>query len=114
VLPSLYLIHDMFAGTVTVSRRRGGTVVLEDGLGRIKSTGSFRCTASSRDPAQADIVGTQAYIVTRKDGEYEIVAESSIRATASEFHIEIDLAVKKNGEPFFHRKWVETQPRRLL
>jgi hypothetical protein len=75
---------------------------------------NFRCTASAKDPAQASIVGTHSYTVEREDGTFEVTAESTIRATATHFHITIDLNVLRNGKPFFSKKWLVTEPRRLL
>ena len=59
-------------------------------------------------------MGTHTYELTREDGVYKIIAESSIRATRSTFNIVIDLNVTKNGQPFFHKKWMESVPRELL
>ena len=74
----------------------------------------FRCTASSRDPAKASIVGTHTYAFTSEGEEYEVRAESSIRATAGTFDLLIVLDVNKSGSPFFHREWKESHPRHLL
>jgi hypothetical protein len=43
-----------------------------------------------------------------------VTAESTIRATAAAFHITINLNVTRNGRPFFHRRWMASEPRRLL
>ena len=49
-----------------------------------------------------------------EDGTYEVTSESTIRATATAFHITINLTVTRNGKPFFHKKWMVSEPRRLL
>jgi hypothetical protein len=76
--------------------------------------GAFHCTTSSRDPARADIVGTHTYVLTREDGAFEVTCESTIRATATAFHVTINLTVTRNGKPFFHKRWMVSQSRRLL
>ena len=44
----------------------------------------------------------------------KVTAESTVRATATAFHITINLTVTRNGLPFFHKTWTTSEPRRLL
>jgi hypothetical protein len=113
-LPQQRIEVDQITGDVTVVNRRAGKTVLEDGLGTIASESRFRCTASSTNPAQSSIVGYHRYSVERQDGVYDVVGESSIRATADCFHIVIDLTVHRNGRLFFQKQWLATEPRRKL
>ncbi len=92
--------YDQITGTVTV---------IVTGTAR-----EFRCSASSRDPSQASIVGTHKQVVNAGSDAIEVNAESSIQATKTVFRILINLNVTKNGQPFFHRVWTATEPRRLL
>jgi len=105
---------DQISGTVTIIGHSGGTTVLDEGLGSIISDNDFRCWASSRNPAQAGIVGLHKITVQREDGVIEVSAESTIRATATDFHILINLNVMRNGKPFLQKQWIATEPRRLL
>jgi hypothetical protein len=105
---------DQITGDITVINRRAGKTVLEDGLGTMASESRFRCTASSANPAQSSIVGYHRYSVERQDGVYDVVGESSIRATVDCFHIVIDLTVHRNGRLFFQKQWLATEPRREL
>ncbi|MGE0607562.1 MAG: CocE/NonD family hydrolase [Pirellulales bacterium] len=107
-------IVDQIAGTVTIFNRRAGRTVLEDNLGTLSSESSFRCAASTSNPAQASIVGTHRYSIEREDGRYDVTGESSIRATADTFHIVIDLTVTRNGRPFFQKQWTASEPRNKL
>jgi hypothetical protein len=50
----------------------------------------------------------------REDETFKVTSESTIRATATAFHITINLTVTRNGTPFFHKRWMVSQPRRLL
>src|SRR5262249_20313961 len=68
--PTQQVVRDQITSAVTVVNRMGGTLVLPDGRGTLATEQRFRCTASSRDPAQADIVGTHSYVLTREDGAF--------------------------------------------
>lgn len=105
---------DQISGKVSLVSSGRGTTVLEDYRGTLTSDRNFRCTASSRDPAQANITGTHRYILDRDGDKIEIIAESTIRATADSFHILIHLTVTKNGTLFFQKNWMESEPRNLL
>jgi hypothetical protein len=108
------VVYDQISGTVTVVSHSSGTTVLDQNQGSILSEGDFRCSASSRNPAQASITGIHKLTMNREDGTIDVNAESSIRATETEFHIIINLNVSRNGRPFFHKQWTATEPRRLL
>jgi hypothetical protein len=112
--PRQQVLHDQITGAVTVLNRTRGTLTLPDDRGVLTQEHSFRCTASSKDPAQASIIGTHTYALRREDGIFEISAESTVRATATAFHITINLTVTRNGKPFFHKTWTASEPRRLL
>jgi hypothetical protein len=111
--PRQQVLHDQITGTVTVLNRTANTLVLPDNRGELAGEHRFRCTASSKDPARASIVGTHTYLLKQEDGTVKVTAESTIRATATAFHITINLTVTRNGKPFFHKKWMVSEPRRL-
>jgi putative CocE/NonD family hydrolase len=113
-IPAQQIVRDQITGTVALVNHRASSLVLQDNWGTIHQDDSFRCTASSKDPAQASVVGTHTCVIEREDGTIEVTAESSIRATATAFQIVINLNVTRNGRPFFHKEWVVTEPRRLL
>jgi hypothetical protein len=112
--PAQRTVIDQIDGTVTVTNKRAGTVVLEDNLGSLYRSGEFLCTADRNDPAHANIVGTHTYVYKRDGEEIKVVAESSIRATHDAFHLVIHLSVTKNGQPFFQKHWTVSEPRRLM
>ena len=111
--PTQQVLYDQITGTVSILNHRKGRTVLEDNLGVFFSESEFRCTASTLNPAQSSIVGTHTYAVEREDGKYVIVGESSIRATATTFHIVINLTITRNGQPFFQKQWTADEPRQL-
>src|SRR5262245_61842426 len=112
--PKQQVLTDQITGTVTVINRTRGKITLPDDRGVLTQDHGFRCTASSKDPAKASIVGTHTYKLKREDGTYEISAESTTRATATAFHLTVNLTVTRNGKPFFHKRWMASEPRRLL
>src|SRR5262249_38233217 len=56
--PRQQVLHDQITGTATVLNRTSGSLVLPDNRGEVTRESRFRCTASSKDPARASIVGT--------------------------------------------------------
>src|SRR5262249_8045418 len=73
--PTQEVLRDQISGLVTVVNRTAGTTVLPDNQGTVIGDHSFRCTASSREPAQASIVGTHTWAIQREDGTIEATAE---------------------------------------
>ena len=112
--PTQRLEVDQITGDVSILNRRAGKTVLEDGLGTLSSESRFRCTASSVNPAQASILGHHRYSLERQDGTYDVISESSIRATADTFQIVIDLTVHRNGRLFFQKQWLASELRKKL
>ncbi len=112
--PVMHVLYDQVAGTATVLGHRKGATILDEGLGTVLSDSEFRCTASSRDPGSASIIGTHKIAFQREDGLIEVTGESSIRATKTHFHILVNLTVTRNGMPFFQKQWVSTEARNLL
>jgi hypothetical protein len=112
--PRQQVLHDQITGAVTVLNRTASTLVLPEGRGELAGEHHFRCTASAKDPAQASIVGTHTFTLKREDGTVTVTGESSIRATATAFHITVNLTVTRNGQPFYHKKWMVSEPRRML
>jgi putative CocE/NonD family hydrolase len=106
--------HDQLKNTDTVFFRSGGETVLDENLGTVISDHSFHCSASVDDPAHASIVGFHKFAFKREDETIEVIAESSIRSTETDFHITINLHVTRNGLQFFQKRWLVTEPRRLL
>src|SRR5262249_6541546 len=112
--PRQQVLHDQITGAVTVLNRTAGRLVLPRGRGTLFSEHDFRCTASAKDPARASIVGTHTYEIRRAGETVRVTAESTVRATATAFHLTINLTVTRNGRLFFQRKWLVSEPRRLL
>src|SRR5262249_41551650 len=104
--PRQQVLHDQITGAVTVLNRTASTLVRPAGGGEMLSEHGFHCTASSKDPTRASIIGTHTYVLKRDDGTVKVTAESTIKATATAFHITINLTVTRNGLPFFQKTWM--------
>ena len=85
-----------------------------DTIGTISYQQSFRCNASSHDPAQGSITGLHKFSLKREDSVIEVIADTTIRSTDTAFHIIINLNVIKDGLQFFRKEWTASEPRRLL
>ncbi len=114
VEPMQQVIFDQLKNAATVVFRSGGSTVLDQNMGTVSSHSEFHCSASDDNPAQASIVGTHKLAIRREDGVIEVVAESSIRATETAFHLIINIYVTRNGHSFFQKQWMHTEPRQLL
>jgi hypothetical protein len=114
VEPLQQVIFDQLKNAATVVFRSGGSSVLDQNMGTISSHSEFHCSASDDNPAQASIVGTHKLAMRREDGVIEVIAESSIRATETDFHLTVNIHVTRNGHSFFQKQWLHTEPRRLL
>jgi hypothetical protein len=114
VEPLQQVIFDQLKNAATVVFRSGGSTVLDQNMGTVSSQSEFHCSASDDNPAQASIVGTHKLAMRREDGVIEVIAESSIRATETDFHLTVNIHVTRNGHSFFQKQWLHTEPRRLL
>jgi hypothetical protein len=114
VEPLQQVIFDQLRNAATVVFRSSGSTMLDQNMGAVTSRSEFLCSASDDNPAQASIVGTHKLAIRREDGIIEVTAESSIRATETDFHLTVNLHVTRNGQPFFQKQWLHSEPRRLL
>lgn len=108
------VLYDQITGDVSVLRHVVLSTLIEGNLGSLIREFTFRCSASSRDPAHSSIVAMHRFELKREDGTIEAKADSAIRATKDAFHIIINLNVTRNGMPFFNKQWTASEPRRLL
>jgi putative CocE/NonD family hydrolase len=67
-----------------------------------------------KDPAHASAKGRSAQYIIRPNHTVYCCSDLMIQATASHFHITIDLDVRVNDAPHFSKRWVESIPRQLL
>jgi len=87
--------------------------VLPDG--RVLGTGErLEMTASDTDPAHAELRNEVVYRLTGDDPEILVESDGTIRTTATDIAMSVNLHVRYGGEPFFDRSWEETVPRDLV
>lgn len=111
--PTWQVTRDMLTGQTTVDlsvsskRRINDTIVLER-----ESTSKF--FVDPRNPAQAGATGRHIYCISRPHHQTQTRADVAVQATATHFHITIDLEVQVNHRPHFTRHWTESVPRQYL
>jgi putative CocE/NonD family hydrolase len=107
------IVEDVMAGTVTVRTAEYADSVLPDG--RVLGTGErLEMTASDADPAHAELRNEVVYRLTGDDPEILVESDGTIRTTATDIAMSVNLHVRYGGEPFFDRSWEETVPRDLV
>lgn len=111
--PVWLIAQDVIEDTVTVTIHDGGEDLLDDGR-RLYSAETLTLTASDRDPASASLKADVIYRWHEHAFETEIRARSLQTSNAATFELVVELEVDLNGEPFFHRRWHESIPRRLV
>jgi len=91
----------------------GDTTILPDGTCLFEAE-KIDLTAYHHDPMHAQLVNEVDYQLNERSCHTDIHASGSIRATATDFHIDVELQVKLNGQPFFQKAWRESVPRMLV
>ena len=65
-------------------------------------------------PGDASARGEHAFRMVRPNHVTESRADLAVQATATHFHLSIDLVVSVNDAVHFSRHWAESLPRQLL
>jgi putative CocE/NonD family hydrolase len=105
--------EDILAGTVTVSTGSGEGVTLPDGTS-LYSSELLEMTASDADPAHARMRTEVVYRLDQDGRRIEVLANGLMTSSETDFELAVELAVSLDGQPFHHRQWAETIPRRLV
>jgi putative CocE/NonD family hydrolase len=87
--------------------RPNGTTVVEREFGSVSQV-------DPKHPAQASVHGWHVCRSLRPNNAIQARTDVIIQATASHFHISINLELRVNDAPHFNRRWVETVKRQLL
>ena len=66
------------------------------------------------DPSSASAHGRHSSRITRPSSVVEGSSDVAIQATATHFHVTIELELEVNGKLHHTRRWVESVPRVLL
>jgi hypothetical protein len=111
--PIWRIVEDVLAGSVTVEVYGGDTTRLPDGR-TLFNAERLLLTAYERDPAHVRLANEVDYRLDEHGHETHIRTAGTIRSTATDFHIDVELIVRLNGNLFFQKSWLESIPRRLL
>lgn len=110
--PQWQVVEDVLAQTVTVNIYEGSQTTLPDGQSLFASE-RIALTAHHTDPLQARLYNTVTYKYQIHGYEIEITSTGTTRTTRDHYHIDVQLAVKLNGNAFFTKSWLESVPRIL-
>ncbi len=108
------IVEDVMRGTVAVRAYGGDTSVLPDGQTSLFTSERLEMTASQDDPARVRLYNEVIYRLQEHGYETEIHTTGTIRSTETDFHVDVELSVMLNGNPFFQKTWLESIPRQLL
>ncbi len=111
--PVWRIAEDVLAGSVTVEVYGGDTTILPDGR-TLFNAERLLLTAYERDPAHVVFANQVDYRLVQHSYETRIRSTGTIRSTATDFHVDIQLRVDLNGNLFFQKSWLESIPRVLL
>ena len=111
--PVWRIAEDVLAGTLTVSTHDGGETVTADGV-RLYDAEAHELTASDADPARARMASKVRYRLEREGHRVEVDVDGLTTSNVADFHLDVLLAVRLDGEPFFERRTVESIPRDLV
>lgn len=110
--PPWQVTHDMLGGRVGVATQRSsreinrGTTVADEQY--------MRGYVSLRNPADAGISGNVTLRRATPEMEVEVRARMGMRSTVDAFHLSVDLHILVDGLDHFRRRWLRSEPRRLL
>ena len=111
--PTWEVVHDVLTGRARVhlhevrdQRVNPTTVVRRDY--------TMVAEVDPSDPATASARGRHVSTITRPNGVIEGSSDVAVQATATHFHVTIDLELQVNGKSHHTRSWTESIPRVLL
>jgi hypothetical protein len=105
--------EDVTQGTMTVLIEHGRTLRLADGTEIVEQL-QMQSVASRRDPGDARAEGETWVRRTSRGSTTEANALGTLTSTATAFDLAVELEVRLDGRPHFHRRWEASFPRLLL
>jgi len=111
--PSWQVVHDLLSGRSQVRFREGHDERINDTT-VVRREYSLVADCHPRDPASASARGRHLSRITRPNSLMEGSSDVLIQATATHFHVTIDLELRVNGALHHFKSWVESVPRVLL
>ena len=108
------IVEDVMQQSVTVKAYGGDTSILPGGQTSLFTSERLDMTAYHHDPAHVRLYNEVIYRLRKQGYETDIRATGSIRSTETDFHVDVELLVRLNGNLFFQKSWLESIPRQLL
>ena len=71
----------------------------------------YRTSVIDDDPLSAEAEGRTRFRVRTPEHDVEARASGRFRSTETEFLVDLDLEVRRDGGPFHRRRWRERIPR---
>lgn len=112
--PVWQIIEDVIDQSVTVKIYGGDTTELPNGRVSLFNSELLELTAYHNDPAHTTLYNEVKYHLFEHGYETDIQATGTIRSTESDFHVDVQLQIKLNGNLFFQKSWLESIPRQWL
>ncbi len=111
--PQWHIIEDVINQAVTVKAYGADAAELPNGV-FLATSELLELTAYHHDPAHARLYNECVYHLKEHGYETHIRTSGTFRSTATDFHVNLQLQVTLNGNPFFHKSWLGSIPRRLV
>ena len=111
--PVWQITEDVIQQTVTVHLASGGTAELPAGAS-LYAAEQMTMTAHHHDPAHVQVHNRSIYRLQERSYQVQIQSTGTIRSTVDALHVDIQLQVQLNGQPFFQKSWLESIARQLL
>jgi len=80
----------------------------------VEEAQTVEVAATDAHPDRAHAKSVQRISMFQPDGRTDLLGRVAVRSTAAHLHVDIELRVTVDGEPFFQRQWVETIPRNFV
>ncbi len=109
--PSWQVSKDIVSGLTTVILNSKYSMQPPEESYSLASESSVEMAVSDTLPDQAYIKGHAKYTISHRGEQVDAVSQATIKSTAADFNVDIELRVEIDREPFFQRQWVETIPR---
>jgi putative CocE/NonD family hydrolase len=107
------IVEDVIEQSLTVKVYGGDSTTLPDGVS-LATSERIEMTAHHHDPARVRLFNDVHYRLEEHGHKTHIHSSGTIRSTETDFHLDVELIVRLNGNIFFQKSWLETIPRRLL
>lgn len=111
--PVWEIVEDVIRQSVTVRVFSGETSILPHDSWLYISE-KLEMTAYHHDPAHARLYNEVIYQLQEYGYDIYIRSTGTVRSIGNNFHVDIQLVVTLNGNPFFQKSWLESIPRQLV